>query len=278
MYAAYFGFREMPFSILPDPRFLYLSRAHSMALSMLEYGVHNQAGFTVVTGAIGSGKTTLIQHLLRSVGQELHVGLMNHTPRRDDNLFEWLLLVFDQPIENRSYAGMYRQFCDFVSGVSESGGRVVLIVDEAQNLEPARLEELRMLSNLNSDVMILQLILVGQPELSAILSTPELRQFAQRISSDFHLPKLMPREVSAYIDHRLRFVNGNPSLIAPRARTLIAEAAEGIPRQVNILVDRCLAYVYGCGGNVVTARLVREVIDDRSRHGVFRTGPRLALT
>ena len=203
---------------------------------------------------------------------------MNHTPRRDDNLFEWLLLVFDQPIENRSYAGMYRQFCDFVSGVSESGGRVVLIVDEAQNLEPARLEELRMLSNLNSDVMILQLILVGQPELSAILSTPELRQFAQRISSDFHLPKLMPREVSAYIDHRLRFVNGNPSLIAPRARTLIAEAAEGIPRQVNILVDRCLAYVYGCGGNVVTARLVREVIDDRSRHGVFRTGPRLALT
>ncbi|PZO79356.1 MAG: general secretion pathway protein, partial [Mesorhizobium amorphae] len=150
MYAAHFGFSEMPFSILPDPKFLFFSRAHSMALSMLEYGVVNQAGFTVVTGAIGSGKTTLIRHLLANVGQHLHIGLISHTPRREDNLFEWLLLAFDQPVRETSYAAMYRQFCDFVLGVAAQGGRVVLVVDEAQNLEPARLEELRMLSNLNA--------------------------------------------------------------------------------------------------------------------------------
>lgn len=276
MYAAYFGFREMPFSILPDPRFLYFSRAHSMALSMLEYGVVNQAGFTVVTGAIGSGKTTLIQHLLRNVAQHLHIGLISHTPRNEDNLFEWLLLAFDQPVRDTSYAAMYKQFCDFVSGVSKSGGRVVLIVDEAQNLQPPRLEELRMLFNLNADTMALQLILVGQPELSDTLSTPQLRQFAQRVSSDFHLPRLMPSEVNSYIRHRLTVARGDPELIGPRARKLITEATDGVPRQINILADRCLAYAYGRGAPSVSLRIVREVIADRSRHGVFRKDIALA--
>jgi type II secretory pathway predicted ATPase ExeA len=278
MYAAYFGFREMPFSILPDPRFLYLSRAHSMALSMLEYGVVNQAGFTVITGAIGSGKTTLIQHLLGNVAQHLHVGLISHTPRNEDNLFEWLLLAFDQQINGTSYAAMYKTFCDFVHNVGSSGGRVVLIVDEAQNLQPSRLEELRMLSNVNSDAMIMQLILVGQPELSETLSSPQLRQFAQRVSSDFHLPRLMLSEVNDYIDHRLEFVGGDRSIISSGARKLIAEATDGIPRQINILADRCLAYAYGRGNATVTPRIVREVVADRGRHGVFRSETQLALT
>lgn len=278
MYASYFNFREMPFSIVPDPRFLYFSRAHSMALSMLEYGIINQAGFTVVTGAIGSGKTTLIQHLLGNVAQHLHVAVISHTPRSDDNLFEWLLLAFDQPITGSSYAAMYRTFCDFVRGVAESGGRVVLIIDEAQNLQPARLEELRMLSNVNSASMMMQLILVGQPELSETLSSAQLKQFAQRVSSDFHLPRLMLSEVNDYIDHRLRFVGGDPAIINGGARRLIAESTEGIPRQINILADRCLAYAYGRGGTSVSSRLVREVVADRRRHGVFRREPQLALT
>ncbi len=277
MYAAYFKLREMPFSILPDPKFLYFSRAHSMALSMLEYGVMNQAGFTVVTGAIGSGKTTLISHLLANVTQDLRIGLISHTPRSDDNLFEWLLLAFDQKIENTSYAAMYKQFCDFVRGVATSGGRVVLIVDEAQNLQPARLEELRMLSNVNSASMMIQLILVGQPELSETLSQPQLRQFAQRVSSDFHLPRLDPMEVNDYINHRLVIAGGSPGLITPKARKLIATHTEGIPRQINILADRCLAYSFGRGATAVSSRIVGEVIDDRSRHGVFRAEPQMAL-
>jgi len=278
MYAAYFNLREMPFSILPDPRFLYFSRAHSMALSMLEYGVMNQAGFTVVTGAIGSGKTTLIRHLLANVAQHLRVGLIAHTPRGEDNLFEWILLAFDQRIESTSYAAMYKQFCDFVQSVADTGGRVVLVVDEAQNLEPARLEELRMLSNVNSASMMIQLILVGQPELSETLSQPQLRQFAQRVSSDFHLPRLLPSEVNDYINHRLAVAGGTPNLITPKARKIIAVSTEGIPRQINILADRCLAYAFGRGASAVSSRIVREVIADRTRHGVFRGEAQLALT
>lgn len=278
MYAAYFGFREMPFSILPDPRFLYMSRAHSMALSMLEYGVVNQAGFTVITGAIGSGKTTLIQHLLGNVAQHLHVGLISHTPRNEDNLFEWLLLAFGQQVTGTSYAAMYKDYCNFVQDVGKSGGRVVLVVDEAQNLQPARLEELRMLSNVNSASMIMQLILVGQPELSETLSSPQLRQFAQRVSSDFHLPRLMLSEVNAYIDHRLQFAGGDRTIISSGARRLLAEVTDGIPRQINILADRCLAYAYGRGAATVSARLVREVVADRGRHGVFRGEAQMALT
>lgn len=271
MYADHFNFREMPFSILPDPRFLYLSRAHSMALSMLEYGVLNQAGFTVVTGEIGSGKTTLVRHLLHSVDEDLRIALLSHTPRGGDNLLEWLLLAFDQPLPaGGSGAVLYRAFRDFVERTSDMGGRVVLIIDEAQNLDPSTLEELRMLSNMNAGSMMLQLILVGQPELSHTLSSPHLLQFAQRVSSDFHLPRLRPSEVNDYLDHRLEFVGGDPGVISPRARRLIAEKSEGIPRQINILADRCLAYAYGRADPCVGLRIVREVIRDRERHGVFR--------
>lgn len=278
MYAAHFNFREMPFSILPDPRFLYLSRAHSMALSMLQYGVLNQAGFTVVTGEIGSGKTTLIRHLLRNVDQDLRIALMGHTPRSDDNLFEWLLLAFDQAVPaGASYALLHKTFCDFVRRVADRGGRAVLIIDEAQNLHPSTLEELRMLSNVNTGSMILQLILVGQPELSETLSSPHLRQFAQRVSSDFHLPRLRPSEVNDYLTHRLSFVGGDPRLITPAARRLLAQETSGIPRQINILADRCLAYAYGRAATSVSSRIVREVIGDRERHGVFRGDLQLAL-
>ncbi|MDI6025827.1 AAA family ATPase [Corticibacterium sp. UT-5YL-CI-8] len=277
MYADHFGFREMPFSILPDPRFLYLSKAHGMALSMLEYGVLNQAGFTVVTGEIGSGKTTLIRHLLRNVGDNLNIALINHTPREDDNLLEWLLLAFDQPAPpGESHAVLRRRFCDFVRDVAANGGRAMLIIDEAQNLMPSTLEELRMLSNMNDAVMMLQLILVGQPELSYTLSAPALRQFALRISSDFHLPPLQPAEVNQYICHRLECVGGHAGIIKRGARWLIAEETNGIPRQINILAERCLAYAYGRGLASVSRRLVCDVIGDRQRHGVFRFDPQLA--
>lgn len=278
MYADHFGFREMPFSILPDPRFLYLSRAHSMALSMLEYGVLNQAGFTVVTGEIGSGKTTLIKHLLRNVEGDLTIGLINNTPREDDNLLEWLLLAFNQPAPvGESRAFLHRRFSDFVADLADHGRRAVVVIDEAQNLSPSLIEELRMLSNMNDARMMLQLILVGQPELSLTLSAPELRQFALRVSSDFHLPRLLPAEVNHYIRHRLEYVGSHAGIIRRGARALIAEETQGIPRQINILADRCLAYAYGRGLRSVSQRLVQQVIDERQRHGVFRHTAQLAL-
>lgn len=270
MYATYFNLREAPFSILPDPRFLYFSRCHAMALSMLEYGVLNQAGFTVVTGEIGSGKTTLVRHLLNNIGNGPRVGLINQTLHAGDNLLEWLFVAFDRPNPGGSQAAMYKAFRDFILESATRGERVVLIVDEAQNLRPAHMEELRTLSNVNEDAMMFQLILVGQPELGKKLSAPTMRQFAQRISSDFHLHRLASSEVEAYLEHRLTVAGGSLQLIDPAARRLIAKASTCVPRKINILADRCFAYAYGMERKRVTLSVVQKVLSDRSRHGVSR--------
>ncbi|MCA0274486.1 MAG: AAA family ATPase [Proteobacteria bacterium] len=270
MYETYFGLREKPFSILPDPKFLYFSNAHRMAFSMLEYGIVNQAGFTVITGTIGSGKTTLIRQLLGNVTGEIKVGLISHTSKFGGNLLEWILMAFDQPFEEGTYPRLYKRLRDFLEHEGERRGRAVLVIDEAQNLEAERLEELRMLSNINTDTMLLQLILVGQPELRSILQAPELTQFAQRVSSDFHLPALDRVEAKAYIEHRLQVAGGDPELFTSTAKRLIHDASDGVPRQINILADRCLVYAFAESTNVVTAKIVTKVLADKRRHGVFR--------
>lgn len=270
MYEAYFGLREKPFSILPDPKFLYFSRAHASAFAMLEYGVLNQAGFTVVTGAIGSGKTTLVRHLLDNMGPAMKIGLITHTSKYEGNLLEWVLMAFDQPFEDTSYPALYKRFRDFVEGQSKAGRRVVLVIDEAQNLEPGRLEELRMLSNMNTHAMSLQLILVGQPELRQTLQMPGLVQFAQRVSSDYHLPELDHREARLYVDHRVAVAGGNASLFSSQAKSLLCQAASGVPRQINVLADRCLVYAYAGSSEFVSLRTVRKVLEDKARHGIFR--------
>jgi general secretion pathway protein A len=202
MYEAFYGLSEKPFSILPDPYFLYWGEAHSMAYAMLEYGILNQAGFTVVTGEIGSGKTTLLRQLLGGLDQRITVGLVTNVMPGAGRLLEWILLALNQPFENLSYVALYGQLQEFLIAEFAAGRRTVLIIDEAQNLAPEALEELRMLSNINADqAQLLQLILVGQPQLRDILKRPELFQFAQRVSSDFHLPPLNEQEVKVYTEH-----------------------------------------------------------------------------
>ncbi|KHJ54173.1 general secretion pathway protein [Aureimonas altamirensis] len=269
MYESYFGLREKPFSILPDPRFLYFSRNHQMAFSMLEYGIINQAGFTVVTGAIGSGKTTLIRQLLGCLGPDVRTGLISHTPRNNSPMLQWILMAFNQPFEEGSYAGLYKRYSEFVTSEYERHGRVVLIVDEAQNLDAERLEELRMLSNVNTDEMMMQLILVGQPELRATLQGPGMEQFAQRVSSDFNLPALQATEAMFYFDHRLRVAGCERELFSNEAKRMIHEDSKGVPRLMNVLADRCLVYAYAEEASMVTPRIVNQVIADRAQHGVF---------
>jgi type II secretory pathway predicted ATPase ExeA len=247
-----------------------------MAFAMLEYGVVNQAGFTVVTGAIGSGKTTLIRHLLGGMGRSLRVGLITHTSKYGGNLLEWILMAFNQPFEGTSYPRLYKRFCDFVEQSEGPNGRVVLVIDEAQNLEPDRLEELRMLSNINTHSMLMQLILVGQPELRHTLQGPNLTQFAQRVSSDFHLPELQLSEARAYIDHRISVAGGQPHLFSSSAKRLICEASNGVPRQINVLADRSLVYAYAKSASAVSSSIVRKVISDKKRHGIFRLEAELA--
>src|SRR5688572_9280298 len=169
MYEAFYQLREKPFSILPDPDLIYWGKMHSMAFTMLEFGVLNNAGFTVVTGEIGSGKTTLVRCLLRRIEREVNVGLISNTPRGREELLQWIMLALDQPFEG-NFPHLFKRLRDYLFHQYNSGHRTIVIVDEAQNLGVESLEDLRMLSNVNADKhQVLQLILVGQPQLRDLL-------------------------------------------------------------------------------------------------------------
>jgi type II secretory pathway predicted ATPase ExeA len=269
MYEAFYGLREKPFSILPDPDLIYWGRTHRMAFAMLEFGVMNNAGFTVITGEIGSGKTTLVRYLLRRLNPKVKVGLISNTPHGRDELLRWIMMSLDQPFEG-DYPTLFRRFQNFLYSQYANKYRTILIIDEAQNLGWEALEELRMLSNINADkFQYLQLILVGQPQLRDLLRSPQLLQFAQRVSSDFHLKPLDPPDVAQYIDHRLKAVGAQSPLFTREACAAIASASYGIPRIINILCDTALVYGYATNAQVITPQLIREVIEDKRNFGVF---------
>lgn len=270
MYERHFGLQAPPFSILPNPRFLYLGRSHQIAYAMLEYGLVAQAGFTVITGAIGSGKTTLVQKLVGSVpGKPIALGLISTTSITYGTLMEWIMMAFRQPFEGLSYPRLHRDFSDFLLHMAESGKRVVLVIDEAQNLDADRLEELRMLSNLNVDRMLLQLVLIGQPELRQMLRKPQMRQLAQRVSSDYHLSPLARTDALPYFNHRLNVAGSRGAIFTRPAMFQIFDYAKGTPRSINILADKCLVYGFGEGVEKIGRRIVGRVIGDIERYGLY---------
>jgi general secretion pathway protein A len=269
MYEAFYGLREKPFSILPDPDMIYWGLTHRWAFAMLEFGVLNNAGFTVITGEIGSGKTTLLRRLLRGVSRDVAVSLISNTPPEGTGLLQWILMSLDQPFED-SYPVLFKRFQGFLYDQYARNSRTILIVDEAQNLGVRTLEELRMLSNINADKhQYLQIILVGQPQLKDMLRSPELRQFAQRVSSDYHLSALEPGAVSHYIHFRLNTVGARTQLFSDDACRIIAEASRGIPRTINILCDTALTYGFAANTKQITADMVTSVIENKERHGVL---------
>ena len=269
MYEAYYGLREKPFSILPDPDLIYWGQNHRLAFAMLEFGVMNSAGFTVITGEIGSGKTTLLRYLLRRLDPQIAVGLISSTPRGPDGLLAWVMISLNQPFEG-SYPALFKRFHQFLFDEYNKGRHVILIVDEAQNLGLEALEELRMLSNINADKhQFLQIILIGQPQLKDMLRTPQLVQFAQRVSSDFHLKPLNVPEVTEYIEYRLKAVGSQVRLFSDQACKLIAEASNGIPRTINILCDTALVYGFAACADEITADIVTSVIQNKSHYGVL---------
>jgi general secretion pathway protein A len=269
MYEAYYQLREKPFSILPDPDLIYWGRMHTMAFTMLEFGIMNNAGFTVITGEIGSGKTTLLRYLLRRITPSVTVGLISSSPQGRHELLQMILMSLDQSFEG-DYPVLFKRLQDFLYGQYANGRRTILIIDEAQNLEPDALEHLRMLSNINADkFQILQLILVGQPQLREMLISPKLHQFAQRISSDFHLSPLDPKEVAKYIAFRLQAVGSKRPLFTEEACALIAKASGGIPRMINVLCDTALVYGFAGDSMVVGQDIVRQVIADKQQHSMF---------
>jgi type II secretory pathway predicted ATPase ExeA len=270
MYEAFYQLRTKPFSLVPDPDFLYWTGPHRMAFTMLEYGVLNRAGFTVVTGEVGAGKTTLIMHLLSQLPGDVTVGLVSNTQGDRGDLLTWIMMSLEQDFEGPTYAGLYKKFEEFLRQQHAHRRRTIVIIDEAQNLGARALEELRMMSNMNtSRLELLQIILSGQPELKLLLGRPELRQFAQRVSSDFHLNLIGPEEVPAYIDHRLAVAGATRQLFCREAIELIYGATKGTPRLINVLCDTALMYGFAKEAPIVTGEIVQSVIDDKRRYGVF---------
>jgi putative secretion ATPase (PEP-CTERM system associated) len=270
MYERFYGLKEKPFALRPDARFLYLARHHMRALLLMEYGLTNEASFLLITGEIGSGKTTLIRCLLDRLDETLVVGLLSHTSRESGRLLQWVCLAFGLDVKGKEDVELYDDLVHFLIDVYAQGKRAVMIVDEAQNLGRTRLEELRLLSNLNSDEdFLLQMILVGQPELRDLMRTPQLRQLAQRIGGDYHIGGLTKDETAKYIAHRLEVAGGRPDLFAPGAMALAYSCSRGIPRLINQLCDSALVYGYSDQRERIDEELMAEVVRDRMAGGIF---------
>src|SRR5258708_30237702 len=236
MYERHFGFHSKPFALTPDPAFLYLSRQHAMAMTMLEYGLESQAAFSLLTGDIGSGKTTLVRRLLRGLGDQVAVGLISNTHGRFHSIHRWALSALGIAPADDSDIAQYEALVDSFVREYGRGRRTLLILDEAQNLSVEVLEELRLLSNVNSETdLVLQILLVGQPELRVKLARPELRQFSQRVSVDFSLRPLDLSETHGYIRHRLSVAGGNDALFLPEAIEFVYERTGGGPPFVKKL-------------------------------------------
>jgi len=263
-YTEYFGLHARPFTLVPDPDFLFWGPVHRGAFAMMEYGMMTQAPITLITGEVGAGKTTLLHYLLRSVEDDVIVGLVANTQGDRGEILRWAMLALDQRSEpGETYVDLFSRFQSYLIAQYAAGRRVMLIFDEAQNLSREALEELRMLTNINSGRdELLQLVLVGQPELREIVSAPDLTQFAQRVSASFHLKAMDAEAVSGYITHRLSVAGAKREIFSPDVRQLVFEATGGVPRLVNKLCDMALVYAYSADSPVVDASIVEQVIED----------------
>ena len=237
-----------------------------MALTLLEYGLLNQASFSVITGDIGTGKTTLIRQLLNQMERDTVVGLITNTHSSFGELLQWILLAFNLESPSKEKVDMYKTFMDFLIKQYAANLRSVLIIDEAQNMGAQALEELRMLSNVNSEKdQILQVILVGQPGLRDNLRDPRLEQFAQRIAVDYNLEPLNLEETSQYIRHRLSIAGGNPELFEDTACKAVFHYSGGIPRLINLLCDTALVYGYAEQAPRIGAKFIEDVARDKQQ-------------
>tara|TARA_R110000787_G_scaffold76726_1_gene169052 strand:- start:5583 stop:6527 length:945 start_codon:yes stop_codon:yes gene_type:complete len=264
IYTDYFGLSERPFSLVPDPDFLFWADAHKRAYSMLEYGIVTRSPITLITGEVGAGKTTLLHHLLRSVGEEVQIGLVSNAHGDRGELLRWVLMALNQEAPaHETYVDLFGRFQTYLIDEYAAGRRVILIFDEAQNLSRESLEELRMFTNINANKdELLQLVLVGQPELRDLIRQPNLRQFAQRVSSAFHLKAMDQRTVRSYISHRLKVAGAKNTIFHLSACDLISDVTGGVPRLVNQLCDLAMVYAFTKGNKSVTWLTVKQVLED----------------
>ncbi len=264
LYTKFFGFDERPFTLLPDPDFLFWSKQHQRAFSVLEYGITTRAPLTIVTGEVGAGKTTLVQKLLSVLEDDITIGLISNAQGGRGDLLRWVLYALQIEVRpDDDYIALFQRFQDFVVDEYARGRHVVLVIDEAQSLSFEALEELRMYTNINSNKdELLQLILVGQPELKRMISDPSLAQFAQRVAATYHLNPLDLKETQAYIHHRLQRAGGTGREISVYAIREVHEQSRGVPRLINKYCDLALVYACAAGKSVVGIETVRELVAD----------------
>jgi putative secretion ATPase (PEP-CTERM system associated) len=271
MYERFYNLRERPFALSPDPEYLYPSRVHQEALDYLRYGLETQAGFIVITGEIGSGKTTLLQTVLRTLDSHTTVGRIVNTMLEPRELLETIMIDFDLDPTGRSKPLLLRELSQFLVDQRIAGRMVLLVIDEAQNLSLAALEELRMLSNLETEKSkLLQIVMVGQPNLRDKLAAPELEQLRQRITVRYHLTPLDIDETANYINHRLRHAALGVPMEFPREATdLIHARSRGVPRIINVICDAALVFGYAEEWRVFDAATIRDVLAELETTGVL---------
>jgi general secretion pathway protein A len=262
MYTSFFGLSEKPFAITPDPRYLYLSERHAEALAHLLYGINESGGFIQLTGEVGTGKTTVVRTLLARVPQHVDVALILN-PRLTPA--EFLLTICEElglaleETERHSVKRMIDALNRRLLAAHAEGRRVIVIVDEAQNLSADTLEQVRLLTNLETPTQkLLQIILIGQPELRELLGRNDLRQLAQRITGRYHLKPLSRVETQGYVRHRLRVAGANGEIFTAAALREVHRLSGGIPRVINVSCDRALLGAYTQEARTVTAGLVRR--------------------
>lgn len=266
MYAAYFGLKENPFNLAPEPRYLYLSDHHRDALNCLIYGIKEKKGFVLITGGIGTGKTTVCRALLNSLDDTIETALIFNTAISDLDLLETVLTEYGVSISGglKTKKVYIDALNEFLLKNFAAGKNAVLIIDEAQNLSHGVLEQIRMLSNLETErEKLIQIILIGQPELNNTLILPALRQLNERITVRHDLQPLAPKEVQSYISYRLA-IAGGPGSISFTAGALgqIYNYTEGIPRRINTLCDRALLIAYTKNTARIDRRLVTRAVRD----------------
>ncbi len=271
MYTEFYNLKEKPFNLVPNPAFLFLSTKHANALTFLEYGITEKVGFVMLTGEIGIGKTTLVRYLLNQVEAEIDVAVIFNTNVLSDDLITLILTEFEIEFDNGINKGKALALLhDFLIEKYAQNRKVLLIIDEAQNLSEEVLEEIRMLSNLQTDdEMLLQIMIVGQPELKSKIADPRLEQFAQRISVSYHLSALTLEETAEYIRYRLEKVDRESELFSKDAVQKIYEVSEGIPRTINLLCDAALVYGYADEQPLIGLEIIEQVVEEKGGIGVF---------
>lgn len=269
MYQEFYDLSGMPFSLLPDADFLFPSRRHRRVMNLLDYGILTQAGFMVITGEVGAGKTTVVRRYIKNAGPDVAVGVITNPSQNLGSLLNWIAAAFEIDQTSADEAKLYHAFVDFLLEQYAKGKRTVLIIDEAQNLDAAMLEQLRMLSNVNNEKdQLLQIVLVGQPELLETLKRDDLRQFVQRVAVHCHLDPLTPAETAAYIRYRLELVGGSFDLFDDEACAAVHYFTGGVPRLINLLCDQTLVYGFSEDLPCVKAETVAEVVLDRAHSGL----------